>query len=170
VSYKKIFLLILFISFIILARVYHLDEYLTLEKLKEYKDILLQSYQDNVLLFSLGYVAVYILSVAINIPGAAILTLAGGALFGLWYGLLLVSLASTCGATVSFLISRYLLRDGLRSKFSETFKSLDAGIHKNGAFYLLSLRLVPLFPFFLINMLMGLTSIRLLVYIIVSWI
>lgn len=169
-SYKKIFLLILFISFIILARVYHLDEYLTLEKLKEYKDILLQSYQDNVLLFSLGYVAVYILSVAINIPGAAILTLAGGALFGLWYGLLLVSLASTCGATVSFLISRYLLRDGLRSKFSETFKSLDAGIHKNGAFYLLSLRLVPLFPFFLINMLMGLTSIRLLVYIFVSWI
>lgn len=168
--YKKIFFFLLFLGLIVVARVYQLDQYLTLDSLKHYKEILVESYEANVLLFSLGYIAIYVLSVAINIPGAIILTLAGGALFGLWYGLFLVSIASTAGATVSFLISRYLLRDGLRSKFAETFKSLDKGVSKNGAFYLLSLRLVPLFPFFLINMLMGLTSIRLIIYVFVSWI
>jgi len=170
VPYKKIFFFLLFIGLIVVARVYQLDQYLTLDSLKHYKEVLVESYEANVLLFSLAYIAIYVLSVAINIPGAIILTLAGGALFGLWYGLFLVSIASTAGATVSFLISRYLLRDGLRSKFAQTFKSLDKGVSKNGAFYLLSLRLVPLFPFFLINMLMGLTSIRLIVYVFVSWI
>jgi len=170
VPYKKIFFFLLFIGLIVVARVYQLDQYLTLDSLKHYKEVLVESYEANVLLFSLAYIAIYVLSVAINIPGAIILTLAGGALFGLWYGLFLVSIASTAGATVSFLISRYLLRDGLRSKFAQTFKSLDKGVSKNGAFYLLSLRLVPLFPFFLINMIMGLTSIRLIVYVFVSWI
>lgn len=106
------------------------------------------------------YFAAYVTVSALSLPGAAVMTLAGGALFGLGWGLLIVSFASTLGATLAFLVSRHLLRDGVRARFGERLRAIDQGIARDGAFYLFSLRLVPAFPFFLINLLMGLTPIR----------
>jgi Uncharacterized conserved protein len=96
---------------------------------------------------------------ALSIPGAAILTLLGGALFPLWEGILLVSFASTLGATLAMFASRYLLRDGVQRRFALQMKTVNAGMARDGAGYLFALRLMPLFPFFLVNLLMGLTRI-----------
>jgi uncharacterized membrane protein YdjX (TVP38/TMEM64 family) len=114
--------------------------------------------------FFLGYVAV----TALSIPGAAIMTLAAGALFGLVTGTILVSFASSIGATLAMLASRYVLRDWVTAKFGDRLKPVNDGIEKDGAFYLFTLRLVPVFPFFVINLLMGLTPIRTATYYWVS--
>ena len=106
------------------------------------------------------YLAAYVAVTALSLPGAAVMTLAGGALFGLGWGLLIVSFASTIGATLAFLVSRHLLRDSVHARFGARLRAIDEGIARDGAFYLFSLRLVPAFPFFLINLLMGLTPIR----------
>lgn len=116
---------------------------------------------DNPLLSAGGYLAIYILVAALSIPGAAVLTLIGGALFGLLQGTLLVSFASTIGASGAFLISRYLLRNSVEQRFSNASKKINKGIAKDGNFYLFGLRLVPLFPFFVINLVMGLTRLPL---------
>jgi pyruvate/2-oxoglutarate dehydrogenase complex dihydrolipoamide dehydrogenase (E3) component/uncharacterized membrane protein YdjX (TVP38/TMEM64 family) len=107
-----------------------------------------------------GFFVLYVLVTALALPGAAILTLAAGALFGLFEGLIIASFASSIGALCSFLVSRYLLRDSLKKRFPERLSSIDAGIQKEGAFYLFTLRLVPIFPFFLINLLMGVTALK----------
>ncbi|ADZ93056.1 FAD-dependent oxidoreductase [Marinomonas mediterranea] len=112
------------------------------------------------LLVAGGYFVLYVLVTALSLPGAAVMTLAAGALFGLWWGLLLVSFASTIGATLAFLVSRYLLRDSIQAKFGDRLKAINEGVEKDGAFYLFTLRLVPVFPFFLINLLMGLTTLK----------
>ncbi len=104
-----------------------------------------------------GYFLLYVAVAALSLPGATVLTLAGGALFGLWTGLLVVSFASSLGATLAFLASRFLLRDWVRRRFGERLAAIDAGIARDGAFYLFTLRLVPIFPYFVINLLMGLT-------------
>ena len=106
------------------------------------------------------FFAIYVAVTALSLPGAAILTLAAGALFGLAQGLIIVSFASSVGATLAFLVSRFILRDTVRNKFKEKLKKIDEGVEKQGAFYLFTLRLVPVFPFFLINLLMGLTSLK----------
>lgn len=106
------------------------------------------------------YFAAYVAVTALSLPGAAVMTLAGGALFGRGWGLLIVSFASTIGATLAFLVSRHLLRDSVHARFGARLRAIDEGIARDGAFYLFSLRLVPAFPFFLINLLMGLTPIR----------
>jgi uncharacterized membrane protein YdjX (TVP38/TMEM64 family) len=95
----------------------------------------------------------------LSVPGAAVMTLAGGALFGFWYALLLVSFGSSVGATLAFLVSRTLLRDWVQERFGRQLAAINQGFAKDGAFYLFTLRLVPLFPFFLINLLMGLLPI-----------
>ncbi|MEO7853749.1 MAG: TVP38/TMEM64 family protein, partial [Rubrivivax sp.] len=107
-----------------------------------------------------GFVAIYVLVTALSLPGAAIMTLLGGALFGLALGTVLVSFASAIGATLAFLVSRYLLRGAVKSRFGARLKDIDKGIEREGAFYLFTLRLVPLFPFFVINLLMGLTNMK----------
>src|SRR6185503_13516346 len=107
-------------------------------------------------LFFLIYVAV----TGLSLPGAAIMTLVAGAVFGLLWGTIIVSFASSIGATLAFLASRFVLREWVRNTFGERLKTIDAGVEKEGAFYLFALRLVPLFPFFVINLAMGLTSIR----------
>lgn len=112
------------------------------------------------LLVAGAYFVLYVIVTALSLPGAAVMTLAGGALFGLGWGLLIVSFASTIGATLAFLVSRHLLRDSVQSRFGERLKAINDGIARDGAFYLFTLRLVPVFPFFLINLLMGLTPIR----------
>ncbi len=137
-----------------------LGSYLQLESLQQRIGDLRQWYANNPLLAGLIYFAGYVAVTALSVPGAAVMTLAGGALFGFWYALLLVSFASTIGATLAFLASRVLLRDWVQQRFGRHLGALNAGFEKDGAFYLFSLRLVPLFPFFLINLLMGLLPIR----------
>jgi pyruvate/2-oxoglutarate dehydrogenase complex dihydrolipoamide dehydrogenase (E3) component/uncharacterized membrane protein YdjX (TVP38/TMEM64 family) len=117
-------------------------------------------YASNPVLSGLAYFALYVAVTALSVPGAAVMTLAGGALFGFWYALLLVSFASSIGATLAFLVSRILLRDWVQDNFGRQLRAVNAGFEKDGAFYLFSLRLVPLFPFFVINLLMGLLPIR----------
>ena len=107
-----------------------------------------------------AFFLLYVVVTALSLPGATILTLAAGALFGLIEGLLIASFASTVGATIAFLVSRYLLRDAIKLRFPERLTAIDAGVKKEGSFYLFTLRLVPLFPFFLINLLMGVTAIK----------
>ncbi|MFC0133126.1 pyridine nucleotide-disulfide oxidoreductase [Massilia eurypsychrophila] len=136
-----------------------LGQYFTLDFLKAQQQSF-QAYYDARPVRSIGiFFAIYVTVTALSLPGAAILTLAGGALFGLVGGTLLISFASTIGATVAFLTSRYLLRDWVRSHFKAKADAIDAGVRKDGAFYLFTLRLVPLFPFFLVNLVMGLTAL-----------
>ena len=106
------------------------------------------------------YFVVYVISVTLSFPGAVILTLAAGAIFGLGWGTLLVSFASSIGATLAFLASRLLFRDLIQKRYGERLGVINKGIEKEGGFYLFTLRLVPAFPFFAINLLMGLTAIR----------
>lgn len=117
---------------------------------------------------ALIYFAVYIAVTAVSIPGAAVLTLVGGALFGLVAGVVLVSFASAIGASLAFLSARFILRDWVKARFSKRLATLDRGIARDGAFYLFALRLVPVFPFFVINLAMGLTAMRLAVFYVVS--
>lgn len=139
---------------------FDLDQLLTLEGLKAG----LVQFEDwraaKPILIGGAFLLLYIVVTALSLPGAAVMTLAAGALFGVVWGTIIVSFASSIGATLAFLVSRYLLRDTVQHRFGERLKPLNDGIHKEGAFYLFTLRLVPVFPFFLINLLMGLTPIR----------
>jgi len=137
-----------------------LGSYLQFDTLKQRVGELRAWYADNPALAGLLYFVMYVAVTALSVPGAAVMTLAGGALFGFWYALLLVSFASSIGATLAFLVSRLLLRDWVQGKFGRQLRAFNAGFAKDGAFYLFSLRLVPIFPFFVINLLMGLLPIR----------
>lgn len=129
----------------------------------------IQTYADQNFLSAAGiYFLAYVALTALSIPGAAVVTLVGGAIFGLGWGTLLVSFASTIGATLAFMTSRLLLRDWVQGSFGSSLKAINAGVEKDGAFYLFSLRMVPVFPFFLVNLLMGLTPIKLIPYFFVS--
>lgn len=119
-------------------------------------------------LAALVYFAVYVTATALSLPAASLLTMIGGALFGRWLGTGLAIVAATVGATLAFLGSRYLLRDFVRRKFGARLQGLDRGIEKDGAFYLLTLRLVPAVPFFLVNLGVGLTPIRTATFALVS--
>ena len=130
---------------------------LTLENLK-FQQAELSSWRDlNPVGASVTFFLIYVLVTALSIPGAVIMTLAGGALFGLLWGGILISFASTLGATLAMLASRYLISDWVRSKFASSIAPIDEGVEKDGPFYLFTLRLIPIFPFFMINLLMGLT-------------
>jgi len=137
---------------------FDLGHWLRLETLKARQTELLALYAARPLTVIAVYMAVYVAVTALSLPGAVILTLAGGALFGLWTGLVVVSFASTAGATLAFLAARYLLRDGVTRRFGVRLDEVHRGIDRNGAFYLFTLRLVPLVPFFVINLVMGLTK------------
>lgn len=133
---------------------------LNLEFLKENYSGLRIYFKNHPIESSLIYVAIYTLATALSIPGAIILTIAGGAIFGLLWGTVLASFSSTIGATIAFLITRYFLRNSVRARLGDKLKIINDGIKKDGAFYLLTLRLVPIFPFFAINVLMALTPIK----------
>jgi dihydrolipoamide dehydrogenase len=166
---NKFFWMIVFLSIsIILYNVLEISKYLNFENLKNQQQTLQNYKEENFLITSILYLLVYILSVALSFPGATILTLAGGTIFGLFTGTIFVSLASTIGASLNFLISRYFLKESLEKKFPDKLKEINKGIKEDGAFYLLSLRLVPIFPFFLVNLLMGLTEISFGIFFFVS--
>lgn len=134
---------------------------LSLDEIKTHQQALLSHVEYAPLQSALIFFALYVVVSALSIPGAAILTLLGGALFPLWEGTILVSFASTLGATLAMLASRYLLRDWVQQRFAQQMKTVNAGMTHDGAGYLFALRLMPLFPFFLVNLLMGLTRIGL---------
>ena len=148
----------------------HLDlgHYLGFEQLKASQAGFVQLHAQQPFTVAASYVVLYVLATALSIPGAVIITLAGGAVFGLWQGLLLVSFASTIGATLAFLVSRFVLREWVEARFGQRLADINAGVNKEGAFYLFSLRLIPVVPFFLINLLMGLTRMKTWTYYWVS--
>jgi uncharacterized membrane protein YdjX (TVP38/TMEM64 family) len=159
-SAVKWILVAFILLFIVAYFFFGLDSYLTLANLKASQADFQNYYQQHTLATLCIYLLVYILMAALSLPGAAILTLAGGALLGFGTGLIMVSFASSIGATCAFLVSRFLLRDSIQSKFGDRLLTINEGVHKDGAFYLFTLRLVPIFPFFVINLVMGLTPIR----------
>lgn len=165
---KKVGLLVLIIICVIMF--YHLDgnQYLNFENLKSHHQELFTFYQQNPLRFTLIYFFLYVGLVALSFPGATVLSLAGGYIFGFIKGLLIINWASTIGASIAFLIARFFFKDYLQRKFHYTFQKINQGMDREGNQYLLTLRLIPVFPFFLINILMGLTNISLLRFFIVS--
>lgn len=164
----KITILAVIIVLVISFFVFDLGQYLTLDYLKNQQQIFNDYYLHNRFSTLLIYFVIYIVVTALSLPGAVVMTLAGGALFGLWPALIVVSFASSIGATLAFLVSRFLLRDWVQHKFGDKLQAINEGIEKEGAFYLFSLRLVPLFPFFVINLVMGLTPLKTSLYYIVS--
>jgi pyruvate/2-oxoglutarate dehydrogenase complex dihydrolipoamide dehydrogenase (E3) component/uncharacterized membrane protein YdjX (TVP38/TMEM64 family) len=134
--------------------------YLTLEALRAQQDSAQRAFQSSPWQVATGYLLVYVVVTGLSLPGAAVLTLFGGAVFGLAWGTLIVSFASTLGATLAFLASRFVLRDWVQARFGAKLKPINDGVAREGAFYLFALRLVPAFPFFVINLVMGLTPIR----------
>ena len=164
----KIGLLLLLVGAVAAFFLLDLGQHLTLANLKARQQDLAALLEQRPLLMIGGFFLIYVAVTGLSLPGAAIMTLAAGAVFGLWQGVLIVSFASAIGASLAFLSSRYLLRDWVSSKFGSRVKAIDRGIAKDGAFYLLTLRLIPAFPFFLINLAMGLTAMRLATFYIVS--
>jgi pyruvate/2-oxoglutarate dehydrogenase complex dihydrolipoamide dehydrogenase (E3) component/uncharacterized membrane protein YdjX (TVP38/TMEM64 family) len=138
----------------------HLQNYFTLQALKSEHQTFESLRSASPWLFAAGFFGVYVAMAALSLPGAAILTLAAGASFGILEGTLLVSFASALGATLALIVSRYLLRDSVQRRFGEKLRAINEGMQRDGAFYLFTLRLIPLFPFFVVNLLMGLTPIR----------
>lgn len=132
--------------------------YLTLASLKQNQELLTAQFSNHPFLVSFIFGLGYVLVTALSIPGATILTLASGAIFGLFYGTIIASVASTLGATLSFLGARYLFRQSAERRFRERMSSINQGLQKEGSFYLFTLRLIPAFPFFLLNLVMGLTN------------
>lgn len=153
---------------VLLFMYFDLDQYLTLSYLKESQEKFRTLYENNRFQVIGAYMLIYISVAALSLPGATVMTLAGGALFGLGAGLVIVSFASTIGATVACAVSRFLLQDWVQSRFGDKLKMINEGIDKEGPFYLFTLRLIPIFPFFVINLAMGLTRMPLLTFFWVS--
>jgi len=147
---------------------FDLGQYLTLQYMQSQIATFQEFRDENFVMAALVYFLVYVLISAASLPGAMIFTLLGGAIFGLLWGTLLVSFASSIGATFSFLISRTLLRDYVQSRFGDYLAPINRGIEKDGSFYLFSIRMVPLFPFFMVNLVMGLTPINVVSFYFVS--
>jgi uncharacterized membrane protein YdjX (TVP38/TMEM64 family) len=157
---KKAVLALVLIGAIAAYFVFDLGQYLSLENFKARQAEIVAAKDANPALYIAGFFLLYVAVTGLSIPGAAIMSLVAGALFGVVLGTLIVSFASTMGATLAFLSSRYLLRDWVQGKFGERLRAVDDGLEKDGAFYLFTLRLIPVFPFFVINLLMGLTRIK----------
>ena len=165
---KKVAIAVLIGLGVVAFRYFDLGQYLTLDYIKASQEKFQALYLSHRFLVIAVYMAVYIAVTALSLPGAAVLTLAGGGLFGLAVGTVVVSFASTIGATLACLVSRFILREWVQNKFGGKLATINMGIAKEGAFYLFSLRLVPVFPFFMINLLMGLTRIPLWTFFWVS--
>lgn len=157
----KVAVVLLIIVVIALFRIFDLGQFLSLSYIKESQSYFQELYAENGFFVVTVYMLIYIIVAALSLPGAAVLTLTAGALFGLWVGVLVVSFASTIGATLACLVARFLLRDWVQNKFSNKLQKINQGIKREGAFYLFTLRLIPAFPFFVINLAMGLTKIKL---------
>jgi len=159
ISYKKIIILTIFIGIIITIRVMGWHEYLTFENLQKNKTVLKDFVSENYGVAVFGYIIAYTAAVGFSLPGATALTLFGGFLFGTILAAFYVNIGATVGACTIFLIARYILGDSLQKKYEDKLEKFNSELKKNGHSYLLTLRLIPLFPFFLINLGAGLTNI-----------
>ena len=165
---RKLGIVVLFGAVLAAFFVFDLHTLLNFENLKSQNEALKATVEAQFVVSALVFFGCYVLVTGMSLPGAGIMSLAAGALFGLWPAVVLVSFGSTLGATIAFLMSRTLLRDWVQDKFGNQLAPINAGIEKEGGFYLFGLRLVPLFPFFVVNLLMGLTPIKTLRYMWVS--
>ena len=157
---RKLLLLAVLIALVAAFFALDLGRFFSLDYIRAARDDFAALFQAHPLQVIGAFFGIYVAVTALSLPGAVILTLLAGAIFGLWVGTLVVSFASSIGATLAMLVSRYLLRDAVKSKFGTRLADIDRGIEREGAFYLFTLRLVPVFPFFVINLLMGLTSMK----------
>ena len=164
----KITLFTVIILLVALFFVFDLGQYFNLEYLKEKQAAMDAYYEREPVTTTVSYFLLYVIITGLSLPGAAILTLAAGAIFGVLWGTIVVSFASTIGATLAFLFSRYLFREAIQGRFADKLTAINRGMDEEGAFYLFTLRLVPIFPFFIINLVMGLTTIRVLTFFLVS--
>ena len=159
-SVKKLLVGLVIAAIVALWFSFDFGQWLTLDNAKAQQailnDYIVQHFTQASILFLLGYIVM----TALSLPGAAVASLLGAALFGFWWGLILVSFASSIGATLAFLVSRFLLKDWVQNRFGQKLDAINRGIEKDGLFYLLTLRLIPVFPFFLINLVMGLTPLK----------
>lgn len=165
---KKLIIVLVIVALIVAFKVLGLGEYLTLSYMKESQARFAELYAENTAMVIAAYMVIYIVVTSLSLPGAAVMTLAGGALFGLLVGTVAVSFASTIGATLACIVSRFVLRDWVQNKFGDKLKTINQGVEREGAFYLFTLRLIPAFPFWLINLVMGLTPMRITRYYWVS--
>ncbi len=156
------------IGIVVLFFALDLNRFLSLEYITSQQEMLMAYYRENTAAAIAIYMVIYIFVTALSLPGAAVMTLAGGALFGLFTGTVIVSFASTIGATLAFLVSRFLLQNWVQTRFKDKLQAINKGIETEGAFYLFTLRLVPVFPFFIINLVMGLTPIKTIRFYLVS--
>lgn len=156
----KITLAAVIVALIAAFFIFDLQQYFSLENLKSQKDALNNLYANNPVLIAGAFFLTYVVFAALALPAAAILTVAGGAIFGFWTGVLLVSFSSTIGATLAFIFTRFLFHDAIEAKFGDRLAAVNKGIESEGAFYVFGLRLVPLFPFFVVNSLLALTKLR----------
>jgi uncharacterized membrane protein YdjX (TVP38/TMEM64 family) len=156
----KILILLVVASAILLFFALDLKQYASLDYIKQQQNIFVEYYNNNQIVVAAVFGFIYVLITALSLPAATVITLLGGALFGFPIGLLIVSFASTIGATLAFLMSRFLFRDYIQEKYSKQLVKINSGFEREGAFYLFAMRLVPAFPFFVINIITALTSIR----------
>ena len=163
-------ILIIVAAAVLFAAYYFFDlgHYINLSYIKSSQDRFHKIYAEHGFAVIASYMLFYITFTALSLPGVLVMTLAGGALFGLTAGTVIVSFSSTIGATLACFVSRYLLRDWVQSRFGDKLSGINEGIQKDGPFYLFTLRLVPIFPFFVINLVMGLTTMRLSMFYLVS--
>lgn len=159
-SKARIIVVVALLAAVVAYMQFDLGQYLTLAYMQSQLDVIRNIAADNLWLSAGVYFLAYVAITALSVPGAAVMTLLGGAVFGFGLGLLLVSFASSIGATLAFLVARLLLRDWVQNRFGNSLKAINAGVERDGAFYLFTLRMIPVFPFFLINLVMGLTPIK----------
>lgn len=167
-NFKKTLLLVIVLSLIALFFILDLQQYFNLAFFQSQRDQIMAYKEANFWQSSLIYFLLYVIVAALSLPAAAILTIAGGAIFGLLWCFVMVSFASTIGATIAFLIARSLLRDWVQSRFGKALKTINEGMERDGLFYLFTLRMIPAFPFFLVNVVMALTPISTASFYIVS--
>lgn len=167
---KKIIFLILLVLVIGINYYVSSINLLTLENIKENRDLLITYVSNHLILSVLAFSTVYIIATSLSIPGAALLSLTGGLLFPFPFSAIIVLTSATIGAFINFLVSRYLLKDFVKRKFVKPMTKINKELEKNGNNYLLTLRLVPIFPFFLINLAMGLTDMPAIKFLIISYI
>lgn len=159
-SHKRIIVALCIVALIVMIRISGLHELLTFEMLRQCRNQLLSITEQNYFLTAGIFIIIYIAVVALSIPGAAVLSLTAGFLFGFW-GVIYVNIGATIGAILAFLVARYLIGDWLQTRYAEKLASFNKKIAENGYNYLLTLRLIPVFPFFLVNIFAGITRITL---------
>ncbi len=158
-------LLLIFISFFF---IFGINEFFTLETIKNIKSEISAYKESYPIQIVILFILIYVTGTSLSLPVAGILSVAGGAIFGLAWGIIFVSIAGTLGATTAFMLSRYLFKDLIQQRYGEKLKIINEGIKKNGNIYLLSLRLIPIFPYFIINAVMGITPMPLFSFSIIT--